>query len=92
MLRLLRFTNGGHRVEESASAVKELKDRGVGSIPLVLQKGVEDGKVAGLNSGSDDQDLIEEWGDHLKVLSAKMVSINLISRDTGRYLPYKELT
>ena len=42
--RFLKVTDGGHRVEERASAVKELQDRGVGSRPLVLQKGVEDGE------------------------------------------------
>ena len=62
VLRLLKVTDGGHRVEERISAVKELQDRGVGSRPLVLQKGVDDGKVGGLNSGSDDPDLSEEWG------------------------------
>ena len=38
MLRLLKVTDGGHRVEERASAVKELLDRCVGSRPFVLQK------------------------------------------------------
>ena len=41
--------------------MKELQDRSVGSRPLVLRKGVEDGKAGGLNSGSDDPDLSEEW-------------------------------
>ena len=57
LLRLLQVPDGGHRVEERASAVRELHDRGVGSKPLVLQKVVEGGKVGGLNSGSYDQDL-----------------------------------
>ena len=61
VLRLLKVTDGGHRVEERITAVKELQDRGVGIRPLVLQKGVDDGKVGGLNSGSDDPDLSEEW-------------------------------
>ena len=30
-LRLLKVTDGGHRIEERASAVKELQDRGLGS-------------------------------------------------------------
>ena len=83
MLRLLKVADGGHRVEERAYAVKELQDRGVGSSPLVLQKGVEDGKVGALNSGSDDLDL--SGGEDLKVPSAKMVSINIMSRDTGQH-------
>ena len=84
LLRLLKVTDGGHRVEEDrAYALKELQDRSVGSRPLVLQKGVEDGKVGGLNSGSDDQDL--SGGEDLKVPSAKLVSIKLISRDTGQH-------
>ena len=62
VLHLLKVTNGGHRVEERAYAVKELQDRGVERSPLVLQKGVEDRKVGGPNSGSDDPDLSEEWG------------------------------
>ena len=62
MLHLLKVTMVVcNHVEERASAVKELQDRGVGSRPLALQKGVEDGKVGGLNSGSDDPDLSEEW-------------------------------
>ena len=83
LLRLLKVTDGGHVVEERAYAVKELQDRSVGSRPLVLQKGIEDGIVGGLDSGSDDQDL--SGGEDLKVPSAKMVSINLMSRDTGQH-------
>ena len=45
VLHLLKVTDGGHRVKERASAVKELEDSGVGSRPLVPQKSVEDGKV-----------------------------------------------
>ena len=40
--------------------------------PLVLQKSVEDGKVGGLNSGSDDQDL--RGGENLKVPLATYIS------------------
>ena len=54
------FSKSQMVVEERASALKELQERCVGSRPLVLQKGVEDGKVGGLNS--DDQDLSGEWG------------------------------
>ena len=85
VLRLLKVTDGGHRDAERESAVKELQDRGVGSRPLVLQKGVEDEKVGGLNSGPDDQELSKEWGEDFKGPSARMVSINLMLRDTGQY-------
>ena len=39
--------------------MKGLQNRCVGSRPIVLQKGAENG---GLNSGSDDPDLSKEWG------------------------------
>ena len=77
VLRLLKVTDGGHRVEERAYSVKERQDRGVGSRPLVLQKGVEDGIVGGLNSSSDDPDLSEASHITLDTRSKKM------SRDTA---------
>ena len=82
LLRLLKFTDGGHRVEERAYAVKELHDRGEGSRPLVLQKGVEDGIVGGPNSGSDDQDLSEAWG---RGFEGPVSKDGVMSRDTGQH-------
>ena len=72
LLRLLKFTD----------AVKELHDRGEGSRPLVLQKGVEDGIVGGLNSGSDDQDLSEAWG---RGFEGPVCKDGVMSRDTGQH-------